>query len=231
MFVEPEKNVVIGITKCRMVEEIFDMDELVDVALGNNGQNISFKDYTVLLVEQDDSQNIIEMLQKVTEKGCLKRHIRPGFLNPQDIEIMLSSIVPPQEQEIKQGMEWIGILNLAFTQRNNLLKDVKMEDVLQKICNKLEGTEFTKVMRRSIISNLTTLKLHQRCISDGWRKLASPVEYKSILGLFPKYKFINRLQYNDRMSNPVLDSGLYQLDLDVLHILKKIVLVVQMHHL
>jgi hypothetical protein len=54
MFIEPEKNVVIGITKCRMVEDIFDKDELVDVALGNDGQNISFKGYDVLLVEQDD---------------------------------------------------------------------------------------------------------------------------------------------------------------------------------
>ena len=51
MFIEHEKNIVIGITKCRMVEDIFDKDELVDVALGNDGQNISFKGYDVLLVE------------------------------------------------------------------------------------------------------------------------------------------------------------------------------------
>ena len=54
MFLEPEKNLVIGITKCRMVEDMFDKDELVDVALGKNGEMVSFKDYDVLLVEQDD---------------------------------------------------------------------------------------------------------------------------------------------------------------------------------
>ena len=76
MFLEPEKNLVIGITKCRMVEETFDKDELVDVALGANGENISFKGYEVLLVEQDDPHSIIEMLRKVTEKGCVKKHVR-----------------------------------------------------------------------------------------------------------------------------------------------------------
>lgn len=48
MFLEPEKNLVIGITKGRMVEDTYDMDELVDVALGSEGQHESFKGYTVL---------------------------------------------------------------------------------------------------------------------------------------------------------------------------------------
>ena len=102
MFIEPEKNVVIGITKCRMVEDVFDQDELIDVALGNNGENISFKGYTVLLVEQDDTKSIEEMLQKVSEKGCLKKHVRQGFINPVHIENMLSKIIPPKNEETKQ---------------------------------------------------------------------------------------------------------------------------------
>ena len=50
-------------------------------------------------------------------------------------------------------------------------------------------------------------------MKDGWRLLASPMEYKSILGLMPKYQHINRLLYNNRFHNPALGSGLYQLDL------------------
>lgn len=107
MFLEPEKNLVIGITKCRMVEETFDKDELVDVALGANGENISFKGYEVLLVEQDDPHSIIDMLKKVSEKGCIKKFVRQGFLNPHDIEKMLSTVNPPGDMEVKKSIEWI----------------------------------------------------------------------------------------------------------------------------
>ena len=46
-------------------------------------------------------------------------------------------------------------------------------------------------------------------MGEGWRLLVSPLEYKSILGLIPKYKYINRLMYNNRISNPVLKAGIY----------------------
>ncbi len=54
MFRDPEKRLLIGITKNRMVSQQFDVDEILDVATGADGQNISFKGYEVIQVEQDD---------------------------------------------------------------------------------------------------------------------------------------------------------------------------------
>ena len=81
------------------------------------------------------------------------------------------------------------------------------------------------------MASLRTLNLHQSHLSDGWRLLASPMEYKSILGMIPKYKYINRILYNNRFCNPTLNAGFYQLDLETILSLKKIILVVQKHHL
>lgn len=81
------------------------------------------------------------------------------------------------------------------------------------------------------MSNIRTLNLHQSHLSDGWKMLASPMEYKSILGLIPQYKYINRIMYNNRFCNPTLNAGFYQLDLLTIRCLKKIILVVQNEHL
>jgi len=94
----------------------------------------------------------------------------------------------------------------------------------------MQGTAFDQQIKRNIINNLRTLNLYQSHMKDGWRLLASPMEYKSILGLMPKYRHINRLLYNNRFHNPALGSGLYQLDLQTLQCLKKIILVAQKQH-
>ena len=44
----------IAITKSRMVQDDMDQDEIIDIALGNNGEQRSFKGYNVIRVEQDD---------------------------------------------------------------------------------------------------------------------------------------------------------------------------------
>lgn len=60
MFIEPEKHVVIGITKCNM-QNTYDIDELIEEATDVE-KNISFAGYTVVLVEQDDEQHLVGML-------------------------------------------------------------------------------------------------------------------------------------------------------------------------
>ena len=45
MFKDPEKHISIGITKATIVQESMDYDEIVDVALGNNGEMRNFKGY------------------------------------------------------------------------------------------------------------------------------------------------------------------------------------------
>lgn len=55
MFDAPEKHVVIGITKSRMFPETLgDAEDILSVARGENEETVSFREYTVLVVEQDD---------------------------------------------------------------------------------------------------------------------------------------------------------------------------------
>lgn len=82
MFKEPEKNLVIGITKNRMVSTQFEYDEIVDVALGDNGEDISFKGYDVVQVEQDDIFTMQSMIAEVNKKGDCKEFCKRGFLDP-----------------------------------------------------------------------------------------------------------------------------------------------------
>ena len=44
-----------------------DYDEIVDVALGNNGENRNFKGYNVFRVEQDDPELLKELVEFVKQ--------------------------------------------------------------------------------------------------------------------------------------------------------------------
>ena len=72
MFSKPKEHLVIGITKTRLVANVIDKEDIVDVALGEGGENRSFKGYRVCIVEQDDRQSLGEMLKQVIQKGCVK---------------------------------------------------------------------------------------------------------------------------------------------------------------
>jgi len=56
MFRDPQKHMVIAITKNQMVSQQFDEDEIIDIATGEDGQNVSFKGYEVIQVEQDNRE-------------------------------------------------------------------------------------------------------------------------------------------------------------------------------
>ena len=56
MFDQPEKHVVIGITKTRMFpDSLGDADDILSIAKGEDDETLSFKEYEVLIVEQDDA--------------------------------------------------------------------------------------------------------------------------------------------------------------------------------
>ena len=66
MFKEPEKNIVIGITKSRMVEtQLGDEEDVIKVANGEDGQTVSFKGYTCVSVEQDNEASLKTMVTKI----------------------------------------------------------------------------------------------------------------------------------------------------------------------
>lgn len=55
MFKEPWKHLVIGIVKTRLVTETLgDKDDILSVARGEGDEQVSFKGYQCLIVEQDN---------------------------------------------------------------------------------------------------------------------------------------------------------------------------------
>jgi hypothetical protein len=52
MFDQPEKHIVIGITKTRMFpDSLGDAEDILSVAKGENEETLSFKEYEVVVVE------------------------------------------------------------------------------------------------------------------------------------------------------------------------------------
>lgn len=87
MFDEPQNHIVIGITKTRQFpDSLGEADDILSVAKGENGENLSFKEYTVLVVEQDDVESMRAMVAAVKAKGCTKKHTRQGFIGTYEVE-------------------------------------------------------------------------------------------------------------------------------------------------
>lgn len=167
------------------------------------------------------------MLKKVTEKGCVKQHVREGFINPHEIDNMLQTIIPVGCVDVNQVIDWVQVLNKSFIPQSGQTSTKNMQSIMLKIQSTIQEKELTMDHRHSILKSLRTLNLHQSHLSGGWRLLASPIDYKSILGLISKYRYINRILYNDRFTNPTLNACFYQLDLETIHSIKKTILVVQ----
>ena len=48
MFKDPEEHLVVGITKAKMAEMSFSYEEILPVARGEHGQDISFNGFNVI---------------------------------------------------------------------------------------------------------------------------------------------------------------------------------------
>lgn len=85
MFYEPDKNLIIGITKTRMVQHLYDEEELLQIASGTaiDSPVRSFHGYkNILIIEQDDPSSIQEMIKIVNKKHCIKNFVKSGFIDP-----------------------------------------------------------------------------------------------------------------------------------------------------
>ena len=69
-----------------------DPEDIVDIAQGEDGQNVSFRGYTVVRVSQDDPDTVQEMLDEVRQKDCISEHVKMGFFDYSDLSKMLESI-------------------------------------------------------------------------------------------------------------------------------------------
>ena len=68
-----------------------DIEDVVSIAQGEDGQNVSFKGYTVVLISQDQTDTLEEMLEEVEKKGCIKEHIKMGFFDYSDFSSLLEN--------------------------------------------------------------------------------------------------------------------------------------------
>ena len=100
MFKKPENHLVIGITKARLTDSIIPEEEVLDFAMGqvdDQELNRSFKGYTCIRVEQDDDNLIKEMISEVFKKGCVKDHIKMGFIQSHKIEDIFERVKPTSD--------------------------------------------------------------------------------------------------------------------------------------
>lgn len=132
-----------------------------------------------------------------------------------------------------EGMEqtqWIERLTALFVSKVPQL-DTNMDEILRKLDQALKA----KVLPDQLISQLTQdlekLIEYQLKIKDQWLSIQNPEKFKSILGVIPEYKFVNRILENKRYNNPSLNNGLYQIDLSSVDKLKKTLLSVQRYSL
>ena len=51
MFQEPHKHVIIAFTKARIAQNDMEEEEIVDIALGKNGEQRNFSQFKVIRVE------------------------------------------------------------------------------------------------------------------------------------------------------------------------------------
>ena len=64
MFKEPEKHLIIGITKTKMVEmTLGDEEEVLAKAQGEGNETVSFKGYKCIIVEQDETESLQEVVK------------------------------------------------------------------------------------------------------------------------------------------------------------------------
>lgn len=118
MFKNPEQHLVIGITKARLTDNIIDEDEVLAFAMGtveDQEINRSFKGYKCVRVEQDDDQLIKEMIEEVFKKGCVKDHIKMGFVHSNKIEDIFEKVKPGKDFDLMQITDWMQTIDNVFS--------------------------------------------------------------------------------------------------------------------
>lgn len=133
-----------------MVSLQFEFDEIIDVALGENDEQISFKGFEVIQIEQDDTHTLQNMIQQVNSKGCIKNYVKRGFLDPMDVIKMFEQVKPEIEMEGVEETQWIERLNFLFMSRVP-----KLDTNLEMILAQLVTANKSKVLPEDSIVTLT----------------------------------------------------------------------------
>lgn len=82
-----------------MFEDHFEEDEVIDIALGKNGEQVNFDGYTVVLAHQDEPDSVKDMMDEIRAKPDSKGFVKMGFFDSVDLEKLLSQMNIKQEFE------------------------------------------------------------------------------------------------------------------------------------
>lgn len=78
-----------------------------------------------------------------------------------------------------------------------------------------------------ILRNLRQLVHYQKLLKEEWDSLAFPSKIKSILGLMPEYKSMEKMLADSRHENPSLTAALYEIDVETSSNLRQAILVLR----
>ena len=107
-----------------------DYDEIVDVALGNNGEMRNFKGYNVFRVEQNDAALLKELVDFVKQTENIQSYVKKGFFDPILVEQVFKDVNPEDKVKDKQTMQWIESLNKRFEENVGKL-DVEPHEIIE----------------------------------------------------------------------------------------------------
>lgn len=230
MFDQPEKHIVIGITKTKLFEDsLGDADDILSIAKGEDDETLSFKEYECVIVEQDDVSSMQDMIQAVKEKGCAKRYARRGFIDSQEVEKMFARVKPEQDIKTLKNTEWVQMIQQQLSKKVDQ-PPVPFETIMAEIQESIKSDVFNLQLTTQVLNNLKALIFHQRQTKEMWDSLAEPTQVVSILGQIPEYNFIEKILMSERHYNPALTSSLYQFDLLTLDSLRQTILIIRNDH-
>lgn len=215
MFHEPEKHLVVGITKAKMAEMSFQYDEILPVARGEHGQDISFQGFNVIQVEQNDPETIQDMIKQINETGDIKPYIKQGFFDPKQIEKMFStegnSISYALDPD-RQGINLVNLLAKLFEQKITQ-PERNLEDIISPFEQQGGARKvFNDNDLNDVLENLQQVVIQAYDIKECWDSLKDVMDVKSILGQLDEFKYIAKIMDNDKYDNPALNLGFYKVD-------------------
>lgn len=153
MFKNPEDHLVIGVTKARLADSIIPQEEIIDVAMGQSGDegsHRSFKNFTCIRIEQDDIGLNQQMIAEVFSKGCVKNYVKMGFIESRRIEEIFDKVKPTTEIRAMNTVEWINTIDAIFSSQTVQI-NFDQEKTFQSMSETLNSEELPSYNDRNEI--------------------------------------------------------------------------------
>lgn len=105
-----------------------------------------------------------------------------------------------------------------------------LETLLDEIRDAIQLSDFHEEQNQLILRNLKQVVVYQKLLKEEWDSLAFPSKVKSIIGLLPEYKSVERMLADPKLENPSVATALYEIDAEIAQDLRVAVLVLRRAH-